>query len=119
MLLSLALQAPRKLYAAYVRVNAVVEALVPSRLSQFHCSGSRVGCRPRASQAARLPLQPSEFVSCKQCLRQHCPMKLVPVVEIIQVHRVFRGSSIIGGAASVQNTAARFVVMIVTAHRRV
>jgi len=45
MLLSFASGPLRKLYAAYVRVNAVVETLVPSRLYRFHCRGSRVGCR--------------------------------------------------------------------------
>ena len=119
MLLAFALQAPRKLYEAYVYVNAVVETLVPSRLYQFHCSGSRLGCRSRVSQAARLPLQPSEFVSCNQRLRQHRSVKLVPVVEIVQVHRVFWGRSIISHAACLQNAASRFVIMIVAAHRRV
>jgi hypothetical protein len=119
MLLAFALQAPRKLYAAYVHVNAVVETLVPSHVYQFYCSGSHVSCRSRASQAARLPLQSYESVSCNQRLRQHRSMKLVPVVEIVQVHCVFRGRSIIGHAACAQNTASRFVIMIVTAHGRV
>src|SRR6476646_5600638 len=120
MLLAFALQAPRKLYAAYIHVNAVVETLVPSHVYQFHCSGGGdVSCRARASQAAPLPLQPYESVSCNQRLRQHRSMKLVPVVEIVQVHCVFRGRSIISHAACAQNTAARFVIMIVTTYRRV
>ena len=52
-------------------------------------------------------------------LFQHRLVKLVPVVEIVQVHCVFRGRSIIGHAACAQNTASRFVIVIVTAHRRV
>ena len=119
MLLAFALQAPRKLYAAYVHVNAVVETLVPSHVYQFHCSGSHVSCRSRASQAARLPLQFYESVSCNQRLRQHRSMKLVPIVKIVQVHRAFRGRSIIGHAARAQNAAPRFVIVIVGAHRRV
>jgi hypothetical protein len=119
MMLAFALQAPRKLYAAYVRVNAVVKALVPTCLYQFHCSGSYVGCRSRESQAARLPLHPSEFVSCNQRLGEHRSVEFVPVVEIVQVHRVFRGRSIIGHAACAQDAASRFVIMIVTPHRSV
>ena len=116
LLLAFALQAPRKLYAAYVRVNAVVETLVPSHVYQFHCSGSRVDCRSRGSQAARLPLRSYESVSCNQRLHQHRAMKLVPVLEIVQVHCVFRGRSIISHAAGAQNTASRFVIVVVTAH---
>src|SRR6266576_2232276 len=46
-------------------------------------------------------------------------MKFVPVVEIVQIHCIFRGSSVISNAARGQNTLARFVVVIVTAHRGV
>ena len=46
-------------------------------------------------------------------------MKLVPIVEIVQVHRVFRGGSVVGDAARTQNTLARLVIVIVTAHRGV
>jgi len=119
LLLSFALQAPRKLYAAYVHVNAVVEKLVQSRVYQFQCSGSRVSRRSRASQAARLPLQSDESVSCNQRLRQHGAMKLVPIVEIVEIHRVFRSRSIITHTACAENAAPRFVVMVITAHSSV
>ena len=46
-------------------------------------------------------------------------MKLVPIVEIVQVHRVFRSRSVVGDAARAQNTLPRFVIVIVTAHRGV
>ncbi len=52
-------------------------------------------------------------------LRQHRLMKLVPIVEIVQVHRVFWRRSVIRNFACAQNPLARFVVMIVAAHRRV
>ncbi len=67
--LSFALQARRKLYAAYVRVNALVEALVPSAGSQITVAA--VFRRPKTS------------------LCQNGSVKLVPIVKIVQVHRVF------------------------------
>ena len=50
-------------------------------------------------------------------LRQHRPMKLVPIIEIVQVHRIVRRSIIIGHAARAQNALARFVIVNVAAHR--
>ena len=119
MLLAFALQAPRKLYAACVYVNAGVERPVPGHVYRFQFTGGHVSRRSRASQAARLLLESNESVSCNQRLRQHRSMKLVPVIEIVQVHCVFRDRSVIGHAACAQNSASRFVIMIVTAHRRV
>src|SRR5438552_367155 len=46
-------------------------------------------------------------------------MKLVPVVKIVQTHPVSWSGGVIGHAARAQNTASRFVIMIVTAHRGV
>ena len=112
--------ASRNLYEAYVRVNAVVKTLPPSRLYQFTVSGTHVGWQCQ-SVAVGTPATTVVRVRFLQSVRlcQHRAMKLVPVVEIVQVHRVFRGRSIIGHAACAQNAASRFVIMIVTAHRRV
>jgi hypothetical protein len=52
-------------------------------------------------------------------LRQHCLVKLVPIVEIVQVHRVFECRSIIRNLACAEDPLARFVVVIVAAHRGV
>jgi hypothetical protein len=52
-------------------------------------------------------------------LFEHRLVELVPIVQVVQVHCVFRRRSIISHAACAQNAASRFVVMIVTAHRGV
>src|SRR5262249_16712445 len=52
-------------------------------------------------------------------LLEHRLVKLVPIVEIVQVHCVFWRRSVIGNAARAENTRARFVVVIVAAHRSV
>ena len=52
-------------------------------------------------------------------LLQHCPMKLVPIVKIVEVHRIFECRSVVRDAACAQNPLARFVVVIVAAHRRI
>ena len=46
-------------------------------------------------------------------------MKLVPIIQIVQVHRVFRSGSVVGDAARAQNTFSRFVIVIITADRGV
>ena len=46
-------------------------------------------------------------------------VKLVPIVEVIQIHSVFWRRSVIGDAACAKNPVPRFVVVIVAAHRRV
>jgi hypothetical protein len=91
--LSFASQAHCKLYAPYVRVNAVVETVI---------AGDRL-----------IPNRP------KTNLRQHRLVKLVPIVEIVQVHRVFWRRSVIRNFACAQNPLTRFVVVIVSAHRSV
>ena len=52
-------------------------------------------------------------------LLQHRLVKLVPIVEIVQVHRVFWRRRVIRNVACAQNPLARFVVVIVAAHGRV
>ena len=44
-------------------------------------------------------------------------MELVPIVEIVQVHRVFACVRIIGDAARSENIFARLVIVIIAAHR--
>ena len=61
----------------------------------------------------------SAFDVSLMSLLQHRLMKLVPIVQIVQVHRVFWRSSVIRNFACAQNPRARFVVMIVAAHGRV
>jgi hypothetical protein len=46
-------------------------------------------------------------------------VKLVPIVQIVQVHRVFWRRSVIRNLACPENALTRFVVVIVAAHRRV
>ena len=46
-------------------------------------------------------------------------MKFVPVLEIVQAHRIFWNGSVIGNAARAQNTAARLIIVIISAYRRV
>ena len=55
----------------------------------------------------------------KTNLRQDRLMKLVPIVQIVQVYRVFWRRSVIRDLARTENPLACFVVMIVAAHRRV
>ena|SRR5438105_7839234 len=52
-------------------------------------------------------------------LLQHRLVKFVPVVKIVQVHRVFRSSSVVVDAARAQNALARFAIMIIAAYRGV
>ena len=46
-------------------------------------------------------------------------MKFVPIVEIVQIHRVFGRGSIVGNTARSENTLARIIIVIITAHRGV
>lgn len=115
MLLAFALQAPRKLYTAYVHVNAVVEVAAKPPVS---IPLSRQLCRLQVqSVAGGTPATtaiPVRFLN--QRLREHRSVEFVPVVEIIQVHRVFRGRIVIGHTACAQNAVAGFVIVVVTAH---
>ena len=43
-------------------------------------------------------------------------MELVPIVQIIQVHRILRRGSVVGQIASAQDSLARFIIVNVTAH---
>src|SRR6266536_825191 len=52
-------------------------------------------------------------------LPQHCLVELIPIVKIIQAHRVSRSGSVVGNAARAQNTLARGVIGVITAHRGV
>jgi hypothetical protein len=81
-------------------------------------------CRPRLRQCgnrtrtARLisaTFLRSEVISL---LEDHL-MKLVPVVEIVEVHRVFRSRSVIRDVACTQNALARLIIVNVTTHRGV
>ena len=62
-------------------------------------------------QATRLPLQLR--------LPQDGLVKLVPVVEIVQVHGIFERGRVIRNAARAADAFARFVVVIVTTDRGV
>ena len=42
-------------------------------------------------------------------------VEFVPVVKIVQAHRIFLSGSVIGNAARTQNTLARRVIVIITA----
>jgi hypothetical protein len=85
-------QANSKLYVPCVRVNAVVEPIgVATALSN----------------------------SAKTNLRQHRLVKFVPIVKIVQVHRIFECGSVVRDVACVENALACFVIVIVTAHRRI
>ena len=52
-------------------------------------------------------------------LSQHRLVKFVPVVQIVQVHRVAWCESVVGHAACAQNGLARVVIVVITAHRSV
>ena len=52
-------------------------------------------------------------------LRQHRLVKLVPIVEIIEIHRIFWRRSVIRNAACAENSLSSFIVMIVAANRRI
>jgi hypothetical protein len=85
------------LHAAYVRVNALIAAVAPGVLNT-----NLLQLRFIADEVAFL------------C--QHRSMKLIPIVEIVEVHRVFRSRSVIGDVARTQDTRARIVIVNVTAH---
>ena len=46
-------------------------------------------------------------------------MKLMPIVKIVQVHRVAWSGSVIGDAARTENAITRLIVVIIAAHRGV
>ena len=80
---------------------------VPQQLSR-QCSfqfATRESFRSRQVAAATVPLRQDRLV------------KLVPIVKIVQVHRIFWRRSVICDFACAENLRARFVVMIVAAHR--
>src|SRR5439155_20459107 len=52
-------------------------------------------------------------------LLQNGLMKLMPIVKIVQVHRVAWSGSVIGDAARTQNAITLLIVVIIAAHRGV
>jgi hypothetical protein len=52
-------------------------------------------------------------------LFQYRLMKFVPVVEIVQVHRILRRRGVVRQAAIAQDRFPRLIVMIISAHGRV
>src|SRR5204863_6965152 len=90
-------------HATHTCVN--LASTLPARL----CAGA-LACYATETRPSTISSQPSTF------LPQHGLMEFVPVVKIIQVHRIFRGRGVIGDAACAQNTLARIVIVIVTAH---
>jgi hypothetical protein len=56
-----------------------------------------------------------QVAAATAALLQDCLVKLVPIIKIVQVHRIFECRNIVRDAASSQNSLASFVVMIVAA----
>ncbi len=52
-------------------------------------------------------------------LLEHRLVKLIPVVKIVQVHRVAGSGGVVGHAARAQNTLARGVIVVIAAQRSV
>ena len=48
--------------------------------------------------------------------RQHRAVELIPIIKIVEVHRVFRGGSVVGDAACTQNAHPRLAIVIIAAH---
>ena len=46
-------------------------------------------------------------------------MEFVPVLKIVQAHPIFWSGSVVGNAARAQNTVARPIIVIISAHRSV
>src|ERR1700674_5327939 len=61
----------------------------------------------------------SSLVTRHMSLFQHRLMELVPIIEVVQVHRIFRCGRVVRHVASTQHILARVVIVNVTAHRRV
>src|SRR5205809_1731824 len=52
-------------------------------------------------------------------LFQNRLVEFVPVVKIVQAYRIFRSGTVVGNAARAENTLARGVIGVITAHRGV
>ena len=81
-------------------------------------------CRTGALRRPSL-LRASDALALQSCgptqcmLFQHGLVKAMPVVEIVQIHRVLRRRGVIRNTARPKDTLARLVVVDITAHRGV
>jgi hypothetical protein len=92
----------------------------PRRLRSRQC-GNRTRTARYASPARTLgALAEANFLRSDvvSLLEDHL-MKLVPIVEIVEVHRVFGSRSFIRDVACTQNALARLIIVNVTTHRGV
>ena len=119
---------PRRTFQDFIEIKNT-RKLAFSRLTEDTNQGNRSGPKPHGNPATTFLRQCSfqvcdgenfrsrQVAAATAPLRQHCLVKLVPIVKIVQVHRVFWRRSVIRNVACAENLRARFVVMIVAAHR--
>src|SRR4030095_9088054 len=83
----------------------------PRRLGLRQCAN-----RTRAAHISPSVAETSFLGSNGVCLLEDHLMKLVPIVEIVEVHCVFRGRSVIRDTGCTQDALACFLIVNVTPH---
>src|SRR5262245_28252476 len=90
-------------------------------VSPCDCTGTnwRAGAPPaRRLATGKRGACPTSY-KLSPTLLQHCLVKLMPVVEIVQIYRVFWRRGIIRNTACSKDILARLVVVDITAYRGV